>query len=91
LSLVGIVFFFPLFSGITASIVLSSLTGPSAIAIVNGLRLIGAGYIVLATLITNSLLKPARTILSLVRDSLPMVIFGCTLQAIAYSFASYAI
>jgi len=91
LSLVGIVFFFPLFSGITASIVRSSLTGISAGTIVNGLRLIGMGYIVIATLITNSLLKPARTIVSLLRDSLPMALFGCILQTVAYTFSSYAI
>ncbi|MDE1850567.1 MAG: hypothetical protein KGH54_02105 [Candidatus Micrarchaeota archaeon] len=91
LSLLGIVFFFPLFSGITASIVRSSLTGPAAASTVTGLRLIGIGYVLIATLITNSLLNPSRGLIAILKSSLPMAFLGCALQTIAYTFSSYAI
>lgn len=91
LSLIGIAFFFPLFSGITASIVRSSLSGPSANTTVTGLRLIGIGYVFLVALITNSFLNPSRKLLSAVQASIPIAAIGFLLQTAAFTFSSYAL
>ncbi|MGI0141856.1 MAG: hypothetical protein ACREBF_04390 [Candidatus Micrarchaeales archaeon] len=91
LSLIGVVFFFPLFSGITASIVNNAVVGAGNKAISNGIRIIGIVYVSIILFITNSFAKPMQSLSKTIVTSSPLILTSFALQTIAYSLASYAI
>lgn len=92
LSLLGLLFFLPLFSGISSSLATYSLTSSSARAnISSGIRAICLGYIFEILLITSSFLKPAERFLLVLSKTLPLLACSYLFQSAAYYLASYAI
>lgn len=91
LSLIGITFFFPLFSGITSSIAASTLSQGSGAKLSDGLRIIGISYTAIALFITNAFTRPGRGMLLAIKASLPLAAVAASLQTISYYLASYAL
>lgn len=91
ISLLGVVFFFPLFSGIAAGISLASNSSLLSRSIADGIRTICIAYITTILLITNFFLNPLRSFFESLRSTIPLLLLACIFQSGAFYFASYAI
>ncbi|MDE1869905.1 MAG: hypothetical protein KGH71_02875 [Candidatus Micrarchaeota archaeon] len=92
LSLLGLLFFFPLFSGISSALATYSLSSPPAILYVSiGIKAICLTYIFEILMITSSFLRPAERFLTIFTGNLSLLACSYLLQSTAYYLASYAI
>jgi len=92
LSLLGLIFFFPLFSGISSALVTYSIGSPiTRLYVSNGMRAICLAYIFEILLITRAFLKPAERFALLLSKTMPLLVCSYLMQFAAYCLASYAI
>ncbi|MDE1825067.1 MAG: hypothetical protein KGH61_03255 [Candidatus Micrarchaeota archaeon] len=91
ISMAGLVFFFPIFGGITATIMQSTISGQQSVTISHYMVLAGIGYVLLMLLLNTLMTKPDKSRASLARSVIPPFLFSMALELLTYHLASYAI
>ncbi|MDE1845817.1 MAG: hypothetical protein KGH53_00840 [Candidatus Micrarchaeota archaeon] len=92
ITLLGLIFFFPLFSGIAASIASYSIASQSAKSYVSAaIRTLCIAYVSIILVITNSFIEPWKGVRSALFKALPFALFAAILQYGSYYFALNAI
>ena len=91
ISLAGLVFFFPIFSGITATIMQSTISGPHSDTIPHYMVLAGIGYVLLMLLLNTLITRPEKSRASIIRSIIPAFLFSVVLELLTYHLTSYAI
>lgn len=92
ISLLGVILFFPLFSGITAGITLSSgglLSSQKLLS--DEIRALCMGYVFTILSIKNYFSNPLNNLATAIKSSAPLLIISYFFQSAAFYFASYAI
>ncbi|MDE1804312.1 MAG: hypothetical protein KGH59_00810 [Candidatus Micrarchaeota archaeon] len=91
LSVIGVILFFPLFSGIASSIASSSLIGTGKAVTTWGIRSISMLYIIIVLCINRILIKPWLRISEILQYVAPLAGIAYALQSASFGFSSYVI